>query len=79
MSEKRQSFDDTIQEYQRRDPFVPFNLVLASGDRYLIDDPFMMVNGPAEIFYAVPHSGRILRLRKNQIVAIEQLEHRPAA
>ena len=77
--EKRQSFDDTIRELQRQEPFSPFNIVMASGDKYLIDDPYMMVNGPAEIFYAVPRSGKIVRLRKNQIVALEELEHKPAA
>ncbi|MGN6370392.1 MAG: hypothetical protein ACTHN5_19225 [Phycisphaerae bacterium] len=76
---KPQSYDDVIDELRHRDPFAPFYIVMSSGDRYLIDDPFMMVVTANEIIYVVPRSERIARLRKSQIAAIEELERRPAA
>jgi hypothetical protein len=76
---KPQSYDEIIDELRRRDPFVPFFVVMSSGDRYLIDDPFMVVVTSNEIIYVVPRSERIMRLRKSQVVAIEELETRPAA
>ena len=76
---KPQRYDDIIEELRRKEPFMPFFVVMASGDRYLIDDPFMMVLTPTEIIYVVPRSEKTARLRKSQIVAIEELQAKPAA
>jgi hypothetical protein len=75
----RQKFEDGIKELKHKDPFAPFNIVMGSGDKYLIEDPDMLIVGPVEIIYVVPHSGKTYRLRKSQVDAIEELEHRPAA
>ena len=80
MSEQKpQTYDEILDELRRRDPFFPFYIVMASGDRYLIDDPFMMVMTATEIIYVLPRSDRTVRIRKSQITAIEELEKRPAA
>jgi hypothetical protein len=85
MSEQRQpekpdeSFEAILRRLQHQLPFEPFNIVMASGDRYRIGDPFTMVISPADVFCSEPTSGMIVRLRKSQIVAIEQLLSKPAA
>ena len=80
MSEEgRKKFEDGIRELKHKDPFQSFNIVMSSGDRCLIEDPDMLIVGPAEVIYVVPRSGRTYRLRKSQIVAVEELEQRPAA
>jgi len=76
---KEQSFDDLLEMLQHAAPFNPFNIILASGDRILIDDPFMMVNAGPEVFYAKPRSGLVYHLRKTQIAAIERLGEKTAA
>jgi hypothetical protein len=77
--DKPQSFDDILRDLKRKDPFTPFNIVMASGDKYLIEDPEMMVVSPVEVFYVIPKHGNLLRIRKSQIVALEELHNRPAA
>ncbi len=76
---KTKSFDDTLDELKHKEPFDPFVVIMASGDKYRIEDPDMMINSPVEIIYVVPRSGRVLRLRKSQIVAIEEHAERHAA
>jgi len=63
---------------KRKEPFAPFNIVTASGDKYLIEDPEMMVVGPTEVIYVVPRSDKVIFIRKNQITGLEQF-HKSAA
>ena len=77
--DRRHSFEDTLQELKHKEPFSPFTVIMASGDRYRIEDPDMMINSPVEIIYVVPHSGRVVRLRKTQVVAIEENSEKHAA
>ena len=77
--ESRRKFEDGIRELKHKDPFQPFNIVMSSGDKCLVQDPDMLIVGPVEIIYVVLRSGKNYRLRKSQIVAIEELEQRPAA
>ncbi len=80
MSEEgRQKFEDGIKELKHKDPFQPFNIVMSSGDRCLVEDPDMLIVGPVEIIYVVPRSGKTFRLRKSQVVAIEELDQHKAA
>ena len=77
---KPQSFDEIIEELRHRQPFLPFNVVMTSGDRYLIDDPFMMINTPVEIMYAVPRSEKVARLHiKPDCLQLEELHPKHAA
>ena len=77
--ERRLTYDDVIKELRHKVPFMPFNIVMASGDRYLIDDPDMMIVTSLEIIYVVPRTEQTVRLRKSQISAIEELQPRQVA
>ena len=76
---KKGGFENIIVELKRKDPFTPFNIVMASGDKYLIEDPEMMVVGETEIIYVVPKSDNVIFIRKNQISGLEQFHRKPAA
>ena len=60
-----------ILDLKNRDPFVPFTIVLASGDRYLIESGDNLVEMVTEFFYATPGGERFAFIRKNQIAAVE--------
>ena len=62
---------DTIRDLKRQDPFVPFRIVMSSGDRYLIEDPDALAIGTAQLFY-YPRNGVGVHLRANQITAVEE-------
>jgi hypothetical protein len=72
MAEKEESTRDTIIHFRRRDPFVPFRIVMASGDRYLIDEPDALAIATSQIHY-YPRSGLGIHMRLNQIAAVEEL------
>ena len=78
-NDDRERFELILQKLQHQLPFEPFNIVMTSGDRYRVDDPFTMVIGAGDVFCSEPKSGMIVRLRKSQIVAVEQLLSKPAA
>lgn len=73
MAEERPIMDvvDAILELKGRDPFVPFNIVLTSGDRYLIESGENLVEMRTEFFYATPGGERFAFIRKQQIAAVE--------
>jgi hypothetical protein len=69
----------TIRELRAQDPFVPFTIVMTSGDRYRIDVAHNLVEMRTELFYAYPGSDRFVLMRMNQIAAVERgTERRPA-
>jgi hypothetical protein len=72
-------FESSIWELKRKEPFAPFKIVTAGGDKYRIDDPEMMVIAPTEIIYVVPRTERVIYIRKSQIVALEQLHKKSVA
>ena len=80
MAESEQSsILTTIRELRAHDPFVPFTIVMTSGDRYKIDVPNNLVEMRTELFYAYPGSDRFVLMRMNQIAAVERgNERRPA-
>jgi hypothetical protein len=65
-----------ILELRYRDPFVPFRIVLSSGDKYLIARGGNLVEMNSEFFYAFPGGEGFVFLRKNQIAAVERTEDR---
>ena len=69
----------TILMLKHREPFVQFQIVMNSGDRYLIENPDLLAVGKSEMAYYFPKSNRVAFLRSNQIAAVEQLEEKPAA
>jgi len=70
---------DTIRDLKRREPFIPFGIVLTSGDRYVIEDPDALAIGGSQLFYYQPRSPKAIHIRSNQIAAVEEEGERPAA
>jgi hypothetical protein len=70
---------DTIRELKARIPFLPFRIVLSSGDRYLIENPDALAIGSSQLHYCLPRSDRAVHMRLNQISSIEELNEKPAA
>ena len=70
MPGKDESILDTITHLKRQDPFVPFRIVMASSDRYLIENPDALAIATSQLHY-YPSSGMGVHLRLNQIAAVE--------
>jgi len=74
MAEHEQvDFEEELRRYWRKDPFVPFEIITTSGDRYRINDPGLIAFGSNVIIVALRKTG-IQLVRKNQIVAVHVLE-----
>jgi hypothetical protein len=73
---ERIDFEEELRRYWRKDPFVPFDIVTTSGDRYHITDPGLIAFGSNAIIVALRSTG-IQLVRKNQIVALHV--HEPSA
>ncbi len=56
-------------------PFVPFDIVTTSGDRYEVRDRFQLALGANAVVLVLPRTG-IQIVRKNQIAALHI--HEPA-
>jgi hypothetical protein len=78
VASKEESAVDSILHLKRKDPFVPFQIVMSSGDRYMIEDPERLAVATLQLHY-YPHSGMGVHLRLNQIAAVEERLDRPAA
>lgn len=65
---------DLLIEMLGRKPFQPFHLVLTSGDRYEVTNPYLIALGQTMIVYAYPRSDRLARLRLNQLAALHDTE-----
>ena len=76
MADKSESTLDTIMHLKRHDPFVPFQILMASGDRYRIEDPDALAIASSQLHY-YPCSGMGVHLRMNQIVAVEEQSEKP--
>jgi len=77
MPEKDESTLDTIIHLKRQDPFLPFLIVMASGDRYRIENPDAMAIAASQLHY-YPRSGMGVHMRLNQIVAVEANGDKPS-
>ena len=62
----------TIRDLTHREPFIPFGIVMTSGDRYLIEDPDALAIGSSQLFYYLPQSTKSVHLRLNQIAVVEE-------
>jgi len=78
MSEREESTLDTIRSLKRKDPFNPFRIVMASGDRYLIENPDALAIAASQLHY-YPRGGMGIHVRLNQITSVEDLDESPAA
>lgn len=67
---RERRFDDQIHDLVRREPFEPFVIAMASGDRLHVTHDLALSAGPVPFTVYLPGGG-IARLRKKQIVGIE--------
>jgi hypothetical protein len=65
---------EELVEHLRRDPFVPFRIMLTSGQGYDVTDPQLVALGESLIHVMFPQSDRYAILRLNQIASMELLE-----
>ena len=65
---------ERIEEMLRKEPFVPFKIILSSGTSYDVNSPFMIAVGKSELSYYFPKSDRLAHIRLNQLIALETME-----
>ena len=65
---------DDLKELLSRESFVPFRIVLNSGNSYEVDSPFQLAVGESQLNYYYPRSDKWAILRLNQVAAFEILE-----
>jgi hypothetical protein len=68
---------NTVRERRRREPFIPFRLVMSSGETYTVENADLLAIGQSQLIYCVPHSDRVIYLRLNQLATVEDLGARP--
>ena len=64
----------TIRDLRRREPFIPFRVIMSSGEGYTIENSELLAIGNSQLVYCFPHSDRIAHLRMSQISAVEELD-----
>ena len=69
MAERDESTRDTILHLKRQDPFSAFDIVMASGDRYRIENPDALAVASSQLHY-YPRSGGGIHMRLNEITAV---------
>jgi len=69
--EKRPRIIVTILELKSREPFLPFEIVLTSGDKFLIENGDNLVELKTEFFYARVDGESFVFLRKSEIAAVQ--------
>ncbi len=74
-SPERISFDDELRKAARAVPFVPFEILTTSGEKYEISDSIEIAVGSSTVVVVLPKTG-VQMIRKNQIMAIHT--HEPA-
>jgi hypothetical protein len=71
MAENGESTLDSIVHLKHREPFVPFRILMTSGDRYRIEDPDALAIGTNQLHY-YPRTGMGIHMRMSQIAAVEE-------
>jgi hypothetical protein len=70
MAEHEQiNFEDELRKYADAAPFVPFDIVTASGDRYHVQERLQLAMGGSAVVLVLPRTG-IQLIWKNQITAV---------
>jgi hypothetical protein len=76
MAKEDESTIDTIKYLKRQEPFVSFEIVMSSGDRYVIDNPDALAIAASQLHY-YPRNGMGIHLRLNQVAAVEEPGDKP--
>ena len=64
---------DDLKAWLDNDPFVPFRIVVTSGNGYEVTSPHQVAIGQTQLDYYFPRSDRKAVVRLNQVVALETL------
>lgn len=64
-------FDEEVQKLIHAEPFEPFHLILASGDRYEVTNPGFFVFGGSTVYLVQQKTGLAI-FRKSQLVGVEK-------
>jgi hypothetical protein len=59
-----------MRETLDREPFVPFEVAMNSGDRLRIEDRSVVVLAANHLVYCVPRSNSVVYVRLNQIAVL---------
>ena len=65
---------EEILDHLNREPFVPFRIVLTSGQGFDVTNPNLVAVGESILHVMYPRSDRYAILRMNQIASLEILE-----
>lgn len=65
---------EEILDHLNREPFVPFRIVLTSGQGFDVTNPNLVAVGETILHVMYPRSDRYAILRQNQIASLEILE-----
>ncbi len=68
------SITDTLREFLRADPFVPFQITATNGAHYEVRDPLSVAVNRSQVFYCFPQSERVAHIRIQEIVSLETLQ-----
>ena len=79
MAEEDLGVLQTIRELRRREPFIPFRVVMSSGESYVIESSELLAIGQSQLIYCRPHSDRVVYLRMSEIATVEDEGQRPPA
>lgn len=70
---------DLLRAMKAKEPFAPFRIVTASGEKLLVERRFQFAIGKTKVMYVFPDSDRLVQLSMDQISELEPAEHKPAA
>ncbi len=62
----------SVRELLNRDPFSPFRIVTASGEKYEVNNPELLAVGKDQIFL-FDRTDHFVFIRNNQITAVESI------
>jgi hypothetical protein len=65
---------EQIRELLHSEPFIPFRIVLTSGEGFEIRNPDLVAVGQAVMHVLEPRSDRFSILRLNQLASVSVLE-----
>lgn len=66
---------EELQLYLNADPFVPFQITLASGQSYVVRNPGLVMIGHDVVYYAHSDSEHDSVLRLVQIASIDTIDY----
>lgn len=62
---------DSIRDLRNRHPFIPFVIVMTSGDRFVIENGDALAMTSSQLHYFPPRTDRAVRMRVSQIAFVE--------